>query len=342
MSLFHEEHPSLESYWRSIILFGRNSASYKFALAKSLLQFSQQGKTFVGLEELAGPFSLHIAEHMKGAKRQGTSGSSKFLDACRRFNSGELSSDELQEITIRLGFNNVIDAFHIVNQGELPLRFFEDNRTSAKQGITLTDDLLNLKASPQFRSFPLETEARWRLVETAWALSLNTRMLEVQYNVSTESLFVRGNNLRRVDVTSCRDALNGYQKGKCFYCFADICVVPGTKNLADIDHFFPHTLVWSYELCNLDGVWNLVLACASCNRGSDGKFARVAEVKFLERLHKRNSFLIDSHHPLRETLILQTGRTEQERRQFLRDHDRIAINLLIHRWRPNYEFEAAF
>ena len=26
---FEEEYPSLDSYWRSIILFGKNSASYK-------------------------------------------------------------------------------------------------------------------------------------------------------------------------------------------------------------------------------------------------------------------------------------------------------------------------
>ena len=30
---FKEQFPSLDSYWRSIILFGRNVASYKFALA---------------------------------------------------------------------------------------------------------------------------------------------------------------------------------------------------------------------------------------------------------------------------------------------------------------------
>ena len=35
---FQEEHPSLESYWRSIVLFGNNVASYKFALAKPCLK----------------------------------------------------------------------------------------------------------------------------------------------------------------------------------------------------------------------------------------------------------------------------------------------------------------
>ena len=36
MSEFYEIEPSFENYWRSVILFGRNVASYKFALAKSL------------------------------------------------------------------------------------------------------------------------------------------------------------------------------------------------------------------------------------------------------------------------------------------------------------------
>ena len=37
MTLFTEVQPTLENYWRSVILFGRNVASYKFALGKSLL-----------------------------------------------------------------------------------------------------------------------------------------------------------------------------------------------------------------------------------------------------------------------------------------------------------------
>ncbi|MEG2750163.1 MAG: HNH endonuclease, partial [Acinetobacter sp.] len=42
-------------------------------------------------------------------------------------------------------------------------------------------------------------------------------------------------------------------------------------------------------------------------------------VSLLERLHKRNEYLITSHHPLRETLISQTGFTELSRRNFLQD-----------------------
>ena len=47
---FTECQPTLENYWRSIILFGRNVASYR-----SLLDLARQGKEVVTLEQLAKP-----------------------------------------------------------------------------------------------------------------------------------------------------------------------------------------------------------------------------------------------------------------------------------------------
>jgi hypothetical protein len=38
MTKFQINDPSLESQWRAIILFGKNSATYKFAFAKALLE----------------------------------------------------------------------------------------------------------------------------------------------------------------------------------------------------------------------------------------------------------------------------------------------------------------
>lgn len=55
IATFQEEHPSLESYWRSVILFGRNVASFKFALAESLIDLSKDGRSDVTLDELAAP-----------------------------------------------------------------------------------------------------------------------------------------------------------------------------------------------------------------------------------------------------------------------------------------------
>lgn len=65
MPNFIDIQPTLENYWRSVILFGRNVASYKFALGKSLLELAQQQKEVISLQDLAIPFSRHLCEHLK-------------------------------------------------------------------------------------------------------------------------------------------------------------------------------------------------------------------------------------------------------------------------------------
>ncbi|WP_415886605.1 HNH endonuclease [Neptuniibacter sp. QD37_6] len=324
---FFASDPSLSSYWRSIILFGRNSASYKFALAKSLIELSDRnGSDLVMLEQLAEPFSRHLCEHLILADKQGNRASGKFLNTCRDFNAGQISKDELIGQTSKLGFVNVIDAFHVVNTEDVPERFFIDERKQ-NGGIRITDALHVLFSEDVNRSLLDETEARWRLVETAWDLNLSRNLISVDHDHESGRLLTQAGN-RRVDITSSRDALNGYQRGKCLYCFDEISLGPGSDKLADVDHFLPHRLKLTKQFSNLDGVWNLALSCQTCNRGESGKFDRLPSRTLLKRLHKRNEYLITSHHPLRETLIRQTGINTQQRIQFLQDcYDRASMYL---------------
>lgn len=338
---FQEEYPSLDSYWRSVVLFGSNVASYKFALAKSLLELAPSGKSVITLEELAVPYSKHICEHLMHSPKQATSGSSRFLQACTDYNDGKITHEQLINTAVKLGFNNVIDAFHNVNRSELPVKFYEKDYSGSSKKIILTDDIYKINDMSTKKSFVNEAESRWNLVETAWELGVNRNLLNVRYDDKSKLLFVE-ESFRRKDVTSVRGALNGYQKGKCFYCFDDIVVSDDNTNNCDVDHFFPHTLQSFMPDVNLDGVWNLVLTCSDCNRGPGGKFAQVPEICYLSRLHKRNEFLISSHHPLRETIINQTGKTENERSSFLREVDMRAINVLIHRWRTEQKGAVTF
>lgn len=317
-------------------------ASYKFALGKSLLELADQQRTFIKLEDLAEPFSRYICEHLGLNDKQGVSSSSKFLNACRGYNSGEISRDELLSRTVSLGFNNVIDAFHIVNGNEIPTRFYIDERKE-RNGITVTDELLALKDKLQFLNLPFEVEARWRLVETAWSLGLTSALLEIKVDQKNNLLFAENHLNRRINITSCRDSLNGYQKGKCFYCFREIVIDSSDPDrMADVDHFFPYIMASHLPHVNINGVWNLVLACMECNRGEAGKSARIPALHLLERLYERNEYLIDSHHPLRETLMRQTGSTLKARTQTLQNIDRMAINKLIHRWQPSFEHDFRF
>lgn len=341
VEVFKEQFPSLESYWRAVILFGANVASYKFALAKSLLELASQGKTSVTLRELAEPYSRYLREHVAKAPKQATSQSSRFIQACKEFNDGSISYDKLINTTVSLGFNNVIDAFHVVGKKEIPVSFYQKDYQGRDKRIILTDDVFKLLETPYPENFEKETEARWSLVETAWELGISRSLLNVKYDGVSRVFFIDP-NFRRKDVTSARSALNGYQKGKCFYCFDDITVSDDSSNTCDVDHFFPHTLQQYMPDINLDGVWNLVLACPDCNRGPLGKWALVPANKYLDRLHKRNEFLISSHHPLRETIMQQTGSTEAERHHFLRDVDQRAYAFLLQRWETREKAQATF
>lgn len=278
------------------------------------------------VQELAVPFSRNLVAHIAQSLKQTTSNSSQFLQACQAFHEGHLDETGLIDRTVRLGFNNVIDAFHVVGDGDVGTRFFVDERKSPLNGIRLTDQLQVLTQS-EGRSLLPEVEARWRLVEAAWDLGLDTSMIAVDEQQGV--LLTRD---RRRTLTSARDALNGYQKGVCFYCFAPIGISPGAAELADVDHLIPHVLQRRGFIGGLDGVWNLVLSCRACNRGPGGKFHAIPDVGFLARLHKRNEFLISSHHPLRQTLVYQTGLTTQDRRDFLQTVYRRASEAHPARW----------
>lgn len=333
--------PTIEDNWRGIVLYGRNVQSYKFALAKSLLDLKPAEGDLLKLEDLAPIYARHLTEHLQSADKQGTSASSKFLDSCRGFNAGTVSQTELVDATVKRGFANVIDAFHRVQQGDVPARFFVDERREYG-GIRITENFSRLAEQPQFIDLSQEAEARWRLVETAWELKVSRALVSVDHDSETEQLFTLDGKLRRKNVTSSRDALNGYQKGYCFYCFDDIHLDRERDSFPEVDHFFPHTLKQQGFGSIIDGVWNLVLSCKDCNSGPGGKFAKLPTERLLNRLWTRNEYLIGSNHPLKETLMQQTGIKEADRKTFIADFYSTAWALLLNRWEPTEKAESKF
>ena len=322
--------PTVEDCWRGIILYGDNSATYKFALAESLLQLNPQAGQLVKMEDLAPVYGRAIASHISHSPKQGTR-PGEFQESIKRFNSdGDV--DALVKATLKGGFTNVIKAFHNVNSSEVFHKFFIDERSSNK-GLRITDEFSKLAECTQIRNITQEVDSRWRLVETAWNIGVSANHLVVQHNHQLGEIFTFDSSNRRKGVTSTRGALNGYQKGHCFYCDAELSLLGQDLN-TDVDHFFPHKLKKSYPQINLDGVWNLVLACSDCNRGTNGKSDRIPAIELLFQLHKRNEYLIESDHPLKETLINQTGKTEIQRRDFLNSFfQKVQLNPST-AWRP--------
>ncbi|SDY13380.1 HNH endonuclease [Nitrosomonas sp. Nm33] len=203
---------------------------------------------------------------------------------------------------------------------------------------------MRLGEQQQFASLAQETESRWRLVEAAWENNLPRNLMLVEYEEES-SVLMGINAMRRTAVTSVRPALNGYQKGCCFYCSREISVVFGSEEIAEVDHFFPHKLKQCDGRKPIDGIANLVLACQECNRGEDGKFDRLPSIELLERLFNRNEYLITSHHPLRETLISQIGNTTEKRQAYLQDAyncSTIHVGAGGRKWQPKQQGVAIF
>jgi 5-methylcytosine-specific restriction endonuclease McrA len=335
MSSFQEYLPTNENYWRALILFGSNTASYKFALGKTLLHFAELEQTHVSINDLSIIYSQHICDALERCSKQTTSKSSKFLSACEEYNAGTLPEEELLDMTARHGFRYVLDKFHNLNGETIESPFY----VKGDGYISLSDNLIAIKETPQFENLSNEIDARWRLVEPAGELNLPWSSITVSFDEKTYSLFTDRARTKRRDITGCREALNGYQKGKCFYCFDDITVQSGSDNICEVDHFFPHVLKRTETKAAIDGVWNLVLACPTCN---GEKSAKVPDKALLERLNTRNEFFISSHHPLKETIIAQTGKSPSKRRDFLQKMYNHATAHLITSWSTSARAERAF
>ena len=159
---------------------------------------------------------VRFGRNLQVEDRQSTSAQSQFLDACRSRNRGDLEAAQLAEATVRLGFANVIDAFHVSRGGQpTQTRFFVDERAS-RQGITLTDHLFELANGQQANVLPREVDARWNLVQLSWGLRLGTRLVSFEMAPDKDAIDLYAPApLRRGPITGVRDALSGYQDGRC-------------------------------------------------------------------------------------------------------------------------------
>jgi hypothetical protein len=176
-----EEDPLIEAAALGALAacFGHDALPANFARGQALLELAAQQRTFVPLPELAVPYAAALCKHLQVEDRQSTSAQSQFLDACRSRNRGDLDAEQFAEATVRLGFANVIDAFHISRGGHpTQTRCFVDERAS-RHGITLTDHLLELANGQQAKVLPREVDARWNLVQMSWGPRLGTRLVSM-------------------------------------------------------------------------------------------------------------------------------------------------------------------
>ena len=201
--------------WRSILLFGSNTATYKFALGGALLDAARSGNDEIKLPDLAVLFADKMCRHIELEARQATNPSSAFLNACRAYNSNSIEHDELIAVTMSQGFRYVLDAFHrVVGVSVEP--FYGIEGTGDRRTIMLSTDFLTMDVRLT-DLLDQELEARWRLVESAWTTGVSASLLDVEFDQNTETLVVTTSDLnRRKGVGHAKWALADIKMGDIF------------------------------------------------------------------------------------------------------------------------------
>jgi 5-methylcytosine-specific restriction endonuclease McrA len=312
-----------QDYWRAIVLYGNNVATYKIALATCLIGFAEAGTAQVTMHELAIAFFAQYRERLATGHPQLANPARKTVleRAVEAARTGALSEEAAIEQVARQGFGDVVPRFHTVNGAAVPVQFYE----ATGPGLVLTDSLLTLFHEAARLDLQREVASRWDLLEAAFTMHLSVEVLGTDAH-----MLYRTNGYERVDITGCVPVLNGYQNGSCFYCgdpldldtdHSDDAV--NTATTTHVDHVIPRTFLQH------DEIWNLVLAHDACNLA---KGACLPAYPYLEKLYERNEYYIASNHPIKRHLLQQTGETPAKRRQCLEQTYREAERVLIHIW----------
>lgn len=301
-----------KDYWRAVVLYGLNTATYKMAFAKSLDHLVSLGRTDVAMRELAEVFfNLYSARLENGMPQLDHPGRTTVMEnAVARYKLGSISLDAAINYVEKNAFNDVLRAFPKLNRVQIPVDFYHYDGVK----LHLTDSVHTLLTGPDREELMAEVDSRWGLIEAAFQLKRN---VDSSLESDIRALYLLS-GYERTDITDTVPVLNGYQKGACFYC--------GESMLGHdihVDHVIPRQLIYH------DEIWNLVLAHDFCNQQ---KSDALPSKKYIEKLILRNEHFIASNHPIRGKLIAAMGATQRERKQFVEQVYSHAKMVLPYTW----------
>jgi len=288
---------------RTILLFGNNVSTYKFALCSALMK--QNEKNEIKFFDLRDDFLNELYKHYISCPHQWTAGTNSVTNA---FDEYKLDGDwdKLTGVAEKNIYNNVFDAFHNVGGATISSQFrlFEHDKKSKK--LVFTDQINQLLVSSSLKTIiQNENQSRWLLVEEAWKNKLSPNLLEYD-----NGEFVSINKFNeRVNLRSAVNVLLPYQHGNCFYCNKkiNVCSNKEEHDFPDVDHLLPFKFLSAFDIHPLspNGIWNLVIACQECNRGCNGKFDKPPKKLFFDKLLNRNLLFIEEHrHSLKNSILL--------------------------------------
>lgn len=290
-------------YWRAIVLYGLNNATYKMGLGRLLVRAAREEKTRLSWSQLAARFLAEYEERLSGDEampQQGQTGRMTVMErTVRKMEHGVLDWEEAVTYVAQRGLRDVVPRFQSIAGKSDPVegQFYEFDYGNE---LILTDALLEL-ANEHGASLSAELSARWSLLEGAF--EMRQRNWELANDV--REVYLQSATRRR-NLTHHVPFLRGYQADRCFYCAE---IIP--PDAAHVDHVLPR------QVLGHDEVWNLVLAHDVCNMF---KGDQLVPLHYIRKLYRRNENLVGSHHPWKNRIKESLGTTQKARKRSLLNH----------------------
>lgn len=293
---------SARDHWKSLVLYGLNTATYKIALGKTLLGFAQSAQSHVAWDQLSRAFldqyiaRLSVESPMPQLDFQGRLTVMERIVA--KYRAQVIDYSEAIAEVGENAFDDVIPRFQRLGRSlEFQGMFYEYQQGSY---ITLTDSVFEI-ANENQDELLAELDSRWGLLEGAFKIGSEAYRL----NNDLRLIYIQ-KGYERKNLTDNIPFLQGYQGNTCFYCSE-----PLKGSGIAVDHVLPRQVVLH------DEIWNLVLAHDLCN---GQKTDRLVGEHFIQKLIARNENIMGSNHPWKKRIEQALGSTKVQRKRAVKEH----------------------
>jgi len=286
--------------WRALILYGLNTATYKIALGKTLLQFAESQRTEISWGDLSRAFFVEYRDRIEsngGMPQSGLAGRQTTMERIvAEFRTGRATEATAIAAVGDQAFGDVIPRFHNLGREQgLQGKFYE---VDFGRRLVLKDALLDVASDSE--ALNEDIEARWSLLEGAYSIQAGDFQLA---NDIRDIYIVSGYDRR--NLTKNIPFLRGYQGNQCFYCGEPIL------GSVHVDHVLPR------QVLQHDDIWNLVLAHDFCNLQKED---RLVGEHFVRKLIARNENIMGSNHPWKKKIAEALGGSSSRRARSTLEH----------------------
>ena len=311
-------------YWKGIVLYGLNQATYKIALGKTLLDLASQKKEAVDWDQLSKVYLDTYIERLKSnynPQQSNPSRKTKMERIIDSLNKGIIDYNDAINSVATDGFNDVVPRFQTIGTdkdivGDKFYHFDFGKKLYLHDATFLINETYNQELTD-------ELDARWSLLEGAFSLAHG----DFKLSNDVRDVYLE-NSYTRTNITGNIPFLQGYQGNTCFYCGERI-----SDKDVHVDHVMPRQFIQH------DEIWNLVLSHSICNMNKNDS---LIGKHYFDKLVARNENIMGSNHPWKKKIADALGDTPVKRnKSMLYHYDNAKIVLKNNYWEnsPHYNRE---